>query len=142
MAAIYPPQAPQAAPVVPVYQAAQAPSQVQDPLFEALVKYITQGPGPSSVTQNDVQAIIDAHTAHPEGRAYLESIVAPVVEPELRIWKHSVDVSGFISTNRDSWTLVLQGSASGVGILYSVSLRASGPGLFWMQVQEFKKLVP
>ena len=117
----------------------QAPAQNVDPLFEALVKYITQGPGPSSVTQYDVQSIIDAHTAHPEGRAYLESIVAPAVEPPLRIWKHSLDVSGFMSTNLDSWTVMFSGSTKDVGIPYAIQFKGRGRGLFRMQVQEIKK---
>lgn len=140
MATVYAPQPPQqqAPPVVPIYQT-QAATQSRDPLFEALVKYVTQGAGPSSVTAEDIQTIIDAQASHPEGRAYLESIVAPAVETPLRIWKNAIDVSGFLSTNLSTWTVVLSGRSTGVGIPYAVNLRLSGLGFFFMQVQEFSE---
>lgn len=126
----------------------QIPQQVQQQnqssdLFNALAKYITSGPGPSSTTAEAVQSIIDYHTNQPNGIEYLSSIVNPVPDPELIIWKNEGNASGFISTNLDSLTIQFMAPRKykdgQTGIPLVVNFEGKAPGFFGPGVITFKK---
>lgn len=102
MATIYPapPQAqqPQYIQQAPQQQAASAPA-TQDPLFEALAKYIQSSPGPSYVSATQIQSIIDAQAALPGGTDYLKSVILPDNQVDFpgRIWNRGAQVKGLIN---------------------------------------------
>lgn len=137
MATIYAQAPPQQA--QPQYQAQQAPqSQSNDPLFDALVRYITQGPGSSAVSSAQIQSILDDHS---ENRAYLESIVMPPQGDEIRIWHQHGMATGFVSTNMDSLTLHFNVKRSGNGpsIGFVVNFDGSAQGFYPPLVHMFNK---
>lgn len=127
MATIY--QAPQP-PQVQQQQIFSPPQSQQDPLFEALVKYITSGPGPSSINPQDIQSIIDQHSG-PSGRAYLESVVSPNEMPTVT-WAKSAEVSsGFLSTNMNQLTLHFTANVEN-NSLETIMFQGQASGFFGM----------
>ena len=71
--------------IVPIGQQQQQPQQQQqqgsmaisgqnDPLFSALVKYVTTGKGASHTTEADLQQLATSFVNRPGGRAHLEAL--------------------------------------------------------------------
>lgn len=99
------------------YQAQQPQAQSydsgRDPLFEALAKYITSGPGPSSASAAQIDDIINSYTGD-AGRAYLQSIVSPAsMEPPMKIWPTVYEVQGTIRIDFGGVDLDFRGSKGG-----------------------------
>lgn len=119
---------------------AQAPAPERDPLFEALVKYISATPGPSSTSVQQVQSIIDTHRAQPGGMDYLQSIVNPAPVGEPTLWPQSMPVTGFMWTNMFTFDFNFRGSLSN-GIPYAIDGNGSASGLYVPQACPFSKSV-
>lgn len=135
-------QIPQQMPQV-IPQQVQQQSQTEDPLFQALAKYITSGPGPSSTTTEAVQEIIDSYSKQTDGREYIESIVNPLPEIDVRLWPNEGDAVGTLSTTMLSLSLNFRaprkyGPGEG-GIPLVIYFDGDAPGLFSSQVVKFKE---
>lgn len=109
------------------YQSQQA--QAQDPLFEALARYITSGPGASSVSTKNIEDIIAMHSGD-SGRDYLQSIVQPQYGDALRVWEHSAKSKGHVYTNLTDLSLVLSAASDGVGVPYVYGFNGKAKGFF------------
>lgn len=142
----------QAPPQVPQQIAQQAPQQVQqasqpntqDPLFQALARYITSGPGPSSTTVEAVQSIIDSHASQENGLEYLQSVVSPP-QPTLRIWPRYGSAQGTIKTTLDALHLdfrVMAKNRDGqVGTSLGFEFKGEASGIFMPQLISFERYV-
>lgn len=76
---------------------AQTSTSTQDPLFQALVKHITTGPDAQNVTTSELEQLVQLHAASPQGRAYVDSLVAPAdAAPQAAQWNNSAIASGKI----------------------------------------------
>lgn len=78
----------------------QAAPNTNDPLFQALVKHITTGPGAQNVTLNEVQGLIDTAIAQPNGRAYLENLTAPSDTISGAVWQRFANGFGTIAISK------------------------------------------
>lgn len=131
-----PPQQQQSSIQQQQFQNQNAPP-AQDPLFEALARYITQGPKSSSISASEVQSIIDSHVAQDGGRAYLESIVMPEPDP-IRIYEHMYEAMGSLNTMPGTFGLRFMARQGGMS-LQVIHFSGSGSGFFPTEVVDFKE---
>lgn len=116
---------------------AQPSTQTNDPLFEALARYITSGPGPSAISSAQIQSILDAHTN--DGREYLQSIVQPQLGDDIRVWQEHGQLRGFISTNMTSLTFNFDVRRPDNMSLFRINIRGQAEGFFPPQVEMIEK---
>jgi len=85
----------------PQQQHGVAISGQNDPLFSALVKYVTTGKGASHTTEADLQQLAASFVNRPGGRAHLEALCQDdQPHPERTLWKNKAAANGFIKLSK------------------------------------------
>jgi hypothetical protein len=117
--------------IVPSYNQQQQQQQhnqqqqhVDDPLVQALAKYITTGPGSRNTTQAELREMVASSVAKPGGRAHLESLCAQTQHPECSVWENSASATGTIEFTKTGFSFSLRVPS------LDVDYKADGSGFF------------